>query len=116
MAKRRDLRQPRIAIYSLYGPNDQLASKVVVAIVKEGDDHIIELQRWVSGKMDVRQDEKVQEQMGAFLKKHTVKKVVWAGRIIGCPHEEGHDYPVGEDCPFCPFWAGRDRWTGELKK
>jgi hypothetical protein len=33
-------------------------------------------------------------------------------RIIGCPHEEGIDYE-GAACPACPFWAGRDRWTGE---
>ena len=23
---------------------------------------------------------------------------------MGCPHEEGQDFPHGEDCPFCPFW------------
>jgi hypothetical protein len=28
-------------------------------------------------------------------------------------HEEGIDYPEGEACPRCPFWAGRDRWTGQ---
>ena len=22
------------------------------------------------------------------------------------------NYPDGEVCPKCPFWAGRDRWTG----
>jgi hypothetical protein len=26
---------------------------------------------------------------------------------MGCPHEEGLDFPVGEDCPFCPFWKGK---------
>lgn len=26
---------------------------------------------------------------------------------IGCPHEEGEDFPSGEDCPFCPFWKGK---------
>ncbi len=36
------------------------------------------------------------------------------GAIIGCPHEEGIDYPDGEVCPQCPFWARRDRFTGEL--
>jgi hypothetical protein len=42
-----------------------------------------------------------------------VKSVVMPDRIIGCPHEEGIDYPEGESCPQCPFWEGRDRWTGE---
>jgi hypothetical protein len=32
--------------------------------------------------------------------------------IIGCPHEEGTDYPEGEACPQCPFWQGRDRFKG----
>jgi hypothetical protein len=36
-------------------------------------------------------------------------------KIIGCPHEEGIDYPDGEQCPVCPYWAGRDRWTGALE-
>jgi hypothetical protein len=26
---------------------------------------------------------------------------------LGCPHEEGEDFPHGEDCPFCPFWKGK---------
>src|SRR4051812_9319014 len=38
--------------------------------------------------------------------------VVMTDRIIGCPHEEGIDYE-GTTCPTCPFWAGRDRWTGK---
>jgi hypothetical protein len=38
--------------------------------------------------------------------------VVMADRIIGCPHEEGIGYE-GATCPACPFWAGRDRWTGK---
>jgi hypothetical protein len=29
--------------------------------------------------------------------------------MLGCPHEEGIDYPEGEACPACPFWAGRER-------
>jgi hypothetical protein len=42
------------------------------------------------------------------------KTVVMADRIIGCPHEEGVDYPDGEKCPSCPFWATRDRWSGAV--
>ena len=32
MTKRKGTRHPRTAIYSLYGPNDRVASKAVVAI------------------------------------------------------------------------------------
>jgi hypothetical protein len=36
----------------------------------------------------------------------------WVGGRLE-PHEEGIDYPEGKTCPQCPFWASRDRWTGE---
>ncbi|HEX7362293.1 MAG TPA: hypothetical protein VF283_17515 [Bryobacteraceae bacterium] len=49
----------------------------------------------------------------AFLRQHGAKSIAMADRIIGCPHQEGIDYPEGEVCPQCPFWAHRDRWTGE---
>jgi hypothetical protein len=35
-------------------------------------------------------------------------------RIIGCPHEEGIDYPDGQKCPQCPYWASRDRFTHDV--
>jgi len=41
-----------------------------------------------------------------------VRSVLITNRIIGCPHEEGIDYPEGDVCPKCPYWAHRDRWTG----
>ena len=28
-------------------------------------------------------------------------------RNMGCPHEEGKDFPKGGDCPFCPYWKGK---------
>jgi len=49
-----------------------------------------------------------------FVREHGVKSIAMMDRIIGCPHEEGKDYPDGEVCPECPFWANRDRWTGEV--
>jgi hypothetical protein len=27
--------------------------------------------------------------------------------VIGCPHEEGIDFPEGQECPYCPFWRGK---------
>ena len=50
----------------------------------------------------------------AFVEENGAKSVVLSDGIIGCPHEEGKDYPEGETCPECPYWANRDRWTGEL--
>jgi hypothetical protein len=36
-------------------------------------------------------------------------------RIIGCPHEEGIDYPLGRTCPQCPFWAGMNMVQGQRR-
>ena len=52
------------------------------------------------------------DSMATKLTEARAKSVVMTDRIIGCPHEEGIDYE-GVTCPACPFWAGRDRWTGE---
>lgn len=52
--------------------------------------------------------------MQRFIDQHAARTVVVADRIIGCPHEEGIDYPEGQTCPDCPFWATRDRWSGDV--
>ena len=72
------------------------------------------LERWVSERVDIRWDLAIEEELVAFIKEQKVKSVVTSDRIVGCPHEEGKDYPEGETCPSCPFWEKRDRWTGEL--
>jgi hypothetical protein len=116
MKKRKNTGRSCIGTIAWYGPDDRWASKVVAAVHDQTGDEVIDLQRWMSGKTDVRYDEKIGRQVTDFLKQYNVRQVVCADRIIGCPHEEGHDYPKGQDCPFCPFWAGRNRWTGEVEK
>jgi hypothetical protein len=102
-----------VATVSYYGPDNQRASKVAVGIV-DAFERVIPLQRWYASEHDIRADEPVFEQMVAFMTQHNATRVIMADRIIGCPHEEGIDYPDGESCPQCPFWKNRDRWTGEL--
>jgi len=116
MKKRKKGQRQHIATLAFYGPNDQHASKVVAAIAQQGGDDILDLKRWVSGRSDVRQDAKIQAEIIAFFRQYDIERVVYTDRIIGCPHEEGLDYPKGEDCPFCLFWAGRNRWTGKMKE
>jgi hypothetical protein len=36
-----------------------------------------------------------------------VESVAMTEGNMGCPHEEGPDFPHGEDCPFFPFWKGK---------
>ncbi len=100
-----------IGTVAYYGPDDQFASKVAVGIV-DAYEKVLALERWFATSKDVRMDETIDEQIVAFLDQHQVSRVVMTERIIGCPHEEGVDYPEGEWCPKCPFWKGRDRWSG----
>jgi len=103
-----------IATLCFYGPDNTRASKVAVGIVlKEGRSADV-LKRWFSDDSDVRYDASISAEILAFIQEQGAKSVVAVDGIIGCPHEEGVDYPDGEVCPECPYWAGRDRFTGEL--
>lgn len=101
------------ATVAFYGPDDRLATKVAVGVVLAEDQEPAFLERWFSEGGDVRNDHDVNEQILEFIRSHEVKSIVMADRIIGCPHEEGIGYPAGSTCPQCPFWAHRDRWSGE---
>ena len=61
----------------------------------------------------MRNDDDIGHEIVGFIRAHHVLSVAMVDRIIGCPHEEGTDYPEGETCPECPYWRGRDRWSGE---
>ena len=99
-----------VGTIAYYGPDNQFASKVAVGIVDEHD-KILALERWFATAEDVRTDEAICEQVAVFLDRFQVARVAMIDRIIGCPHEEGIDYPAGQSCPECSFWKGRDRWT-----
>lgn len=111
---RRGFRGYPVGTIALYGPDDRKATKVAVGIVLGEDEEPAELERWLSEGADVRNDPEIQQAVVEFLRSNEVKSVVITDGIIGCPHEEGIDYPEGESCPQCPFWANRDRWTGDL--
>jgi hypothetical protein len=68
---------------------------------------------WATEAADVRSDATVAAEVAAFISDSRVKRTVQADRIIGCPHQEGIDYPMGRTCPQCPFWASIDRFTHE---
>jgi hypothetical protein len=102
------------ATVAFYGPDDRRASKVSVGIVTSEGAEPSELERWFSDQRDVRDDPDINAAMMGFIERHGAKSVVISDRIIGCPHEEGVDYPDGQKCPQCPFWAARDRWSGDL--
>ncbi len=96
-----------------YGPDNTFATKLVVAIVERPGQGPSELRAWTTQATDVRKDPAISAEVAAFLKESGVSQTMTYGRIIGCPHEEGLDYPMGRVCPRCPFWASIDRFTHE---
>ena len=102
-----------VATIAFYGPDDRFASKVAVGIIAGEDEEALALERWFSENIDVRNDPEVGEAISRFIEQYDVKSVALTGGVIGCPHEEGVDYE-GATCPKCPFWANRDRFTGEI--
>lgn len=87
-----------IATIAYYGPDDKLATKVAVGIVT-AEEKVAFLERWYSEEGDVRFDKTINQQIVEFIERHNVRSVVMSDGIIGCPHEEGIDYPEGESCP-----------------
>ena len=102
--KRRKKKKPPeypMGIVALYGPDDQTTTKIAAAVfVHEGAEPIIK--RWVA--TNIMENPKVQREMQEFFTEHGVKSVTMSEGNMGCPHEEGLDFPQGGDCPFCPFW------------
>ncbi len=103
-AKRPPTQYP-LATIAYYGPDDKEPTKIAVGIIEREGGEVVALERWVG--RGVWKDPKVAEEIRQFIAKHGVKSVVMTEGNIGCPHEEGKDFPEGEDCPFCPFWKGK---------
>lgn len=98
-----------VGTVAYYGPDDKTATKIAAGVIlAENAEPIME--RWVA--TNILEDEKTGKEVIRFLARHGVKNVVITDGVLGCPHEEGEDYPVGTDCPFCPFWASKKHATG----
>jgi len=93
-----------LATIACYGPDDQTVTKITVGVfASHGAEPL--LKRW-RGE-DIISDPVTRAEIADFLPANGVQHVVMTGGVIGCPHEEGIDYPEGEDCPYCPFWRGK---------
>ncbi len=113
-ARRQEAEYP-VATIAYYGPDNLFASKVVVGIILTGkDEYEAELKTWFTTGGDVRQDESINQEILDFIQSIGVRRVTMVDRIIGCPHEEGIDYPEGETCQQCSYWKNRDPWTGKI--
>ena len=93
-----------IGTIAYYGPDDQTITKVVAGVLPDENTNPV-LKKW-HGE-GVAQNPETAAAIGEFFQEHQAQNVVMTEGIIGCPHEEGVDYPVGESCPECPFWEER---------
>jgi hypothetical protein len=118
MAKKRSKTKPRrpstpgrprpvkypIATIAHYGPDDQHVTKIAVGIIESAQAEPI-MERWYGP--DVMTNPEVQMQITGFIQAHGVREVAITDGNIGCPHEEGIDFPRGQECPYFPFWEGK---------
>jgi hypothetical protein len=88
-----------VATIAFYGPTATLATKVVVSITRNEGRDVDPLERWTSGSGDVHNDLAIADKINAFLKENRAKSVIATDGLIGCPQEEGIDYPEGKSCP-----------------
>src|SRR6202048_566487 len=78
---------------AFYGPDDQHASKVAVAVIIAPDTEPVALRRWFAESGDVRNDAAIFEEIALFLRGHEVRPVAtvrlvcserpWRDRIGG---------------------------------
>ena len=103
MSKSNKLRYPA-GVVAMYGPNDKTVTMLVATTYLHKTAKPIQ-RKWVA--TDVTTNPKVLDELEDFFRQHGVKQVATTWGPIGCPHEEGKDFPRCGDCPFCPFWKGR---------
>ena len=101
--RRQEIKYP-IATVAYYGPDDKTVTKIAVGIVESEDTEPI-MERWYGE--GVATDPEVQVQIAGFIEAHGAQTVVQTDGVLGCPHEEGIDFPEGQECPYCPFWRGK---------
>jgi Protein of unknown function (DUF1186)/SEC-C motif len=103
-----------LASIAVYGPDNTRATKLVASILPRPEQKYPSATRsWSTDVGDVRNDRVIAAEVADWLHRQGTKDTVSYDRIIGCPHEEGLDYPMGRTCPQCSFWAGIDRFTHE---
>ena len=100
----RQLPQYPIGTVALYGPDDTTTTKIAAGVILHATSEPI-MKRWVA--TDVTTNPKIQQELKTFFFLYGVKHVATSQGNMGCPHEEVEDFPLGEDCPFCPFWQGK---------
>ena len=104
MKAKRGVANYPVGTVAFYGPDDRRASKIAASVMVARESAApSEMRRWFSETGDLRTDDAVLAEVALFLQEHGVSSIAMINGIIGCPHEEGIDYPEGGPCPQCPF-------------
>lgn len=105
-----------VATVAYYGPDNSKATKVAVGIVLSDDADPEALMRWYAKDIDARYDVDITGQILEFIREYRAVSVAYVDSILGCPHEEGIDYPLHTYCPLCPYWKGKDGFDAIIKR
>lgn len=100
-----------IATVAFYGVDNKTATKLVCGIIPYDGSYPEPINKWFKAT-DIRKDELILKEVLSFIEDNGAQTVSIVEGIIGCPHEEGIDYPEGEHCPQCLYWKNRDSFTG----
>jgi hypothetical protein len=90
-----------LATITYHGPDPEQATRISVAVLPDQEDQPL-VRHW-RGE-NIAEDTTAAREIAIFLKEHNVERVITSEWVLSCPHEEGIDYPMGEDCPYCPAW------------
>jgi hypothetical protein len=89
-----------------FGPDDKTITKIVAVVILSSESDPI-LRSWDGN--DVSTNGEVVFEISNYFNKFQVNEVVMTEGVVGCPHEEGVDYPAGEACPYCPYWSEKSK-------
>ena len=90
-----------LATITYHGPSPEQASKIIVGILKSKD-QAPTIREWNGD--GIADDVDAAKEISSFIKEQEVARLLTSEWVLSCPHEEGTDYPDGENCPFCPDW------------
>ena len=107
-----ELRKYPLGVITCHGFDGWKTTKVTATVLSTPNDDVGKARSWMG--TNVLENPKTQREIGEFFAIHGAKSVSMSYGNVGCPHEEGLDYPAGEDCPFCPFWEGKQESNRRL--
>ena len=87
-----------------FGPDNATITKIVAVVIPaKGSSPIAK--SWSNPQ--VSSDPKVAAEIGQFYLENKVADVVMTDGVVGCPHDEGIDFPVGGHCSQCKYWENQ---------